>query len=296
MSDLRPVFRFAPSPNGHLHLGHAFSAMFGQEMARRAGGRLLLRIEDIDRQRSRREFEAAIYEDLAWLGMEWEMPVRRQSEHLADYAAAVHRLQTMGIVYPCFASRKEIATAIESSGKVASRDPDGVTLYPGLHRDMPREIASARVAAGEPHTMRLNMKKALALAASKLEGPLCFRSIDAAFREAEHRAAPERWGDIVLARKERQATYHIAVVVDDALQGITHITRGMDLFAATDIHRLLQVLLDLPEPLYCHHSLILDPGGRKLSKSDRDISLRSLHAGGATPQTIKEMVGFCLDW
>ena len=295
MPNLRPVFRFAPSPNGHLHLGHAYSALFGHEVARRAGGRFLLRIEDIDLERSRPEFEAAIYEDLEWLGIEWERPVRRQSEHLPDYADALRRLQELGAVYPCFDSRKEIAAAVEASGETA-RDPDGVYIYPGLCRDMPAEVASSRIAAGEPYALRLNMQKAIALAEAKLAGPLCFRSFGADFCVDTRNAAPERWGDIVLSRKERPATYHVAVVTDDALQGITHVTRGMDLFAATDIHRLLQVLLDLPEPLYCHHRLIRDPGGRKLAKSHRDKALRSLRAEGATPETIKDLVGFSCDW
>jgi glutamyl-Q tRNA(Asp) synthetase len=296
MPNLRPVFRFAPSPNGHLHLGHAYSALFGQEMARRAGGRFLLRIEDTDRKRSRPEFEAAIYEDLAWLGIGWETPVRRQSEHLDEYAAALRRLQVRDFIYPCFASRKEIAAAIEGCGETWPRDPDGVTLYPSLDRGIAPEIAALRVAAGEPYALRLNMEKAIALVQAKLGGPLRFRSFGGDFREADREAAPERWGDVILARKDSPAAYHIAVVVDDALQGVTHVTRGMDLFAATDIHRLLQTLLDLPEPLYCHHRLILDTNGRKLSKSYRDKSLRSLRADGATPETVKDMVGFSCDW
>jgi glutamyl-Q tRNA(Asp) synthetase len=296
MHDLRPVFRFAPSPNGHLHLGHAYSALFGQEMARRAGGRFLLRIEDIDLERSRPEFEAAIYEDLTWLGIEWETPVRRQSEHMQDYATAVQQLQALGIVYPCFDSRKEIAAAVASTGEAAPRDPDGAYIYPGLCRDIPRATAAARVAAGEAYALRLDMKKAMALALAKLGGLLCFGSFETDFSAETLGATPERWGDVVLSRKERPATYHIAVVTDDALQGVTHVTRGMDLFAATDIHRLLQVLLDLPEPLYCHHRLILDPNGRKLAKSHQDKALRSLRAEGATPETIKDMVGFSCDW
>ena len=296
MPNLRPVFRFAPSPNGHLHLGHAFSALFGQEMARRAGGRFLLRIEDTDLERSRPEFEAAIYEDLTWLGVEWETPVRRQSEHLPDYASALRRLQVLGIVYPCFDSRKEIAAAVEDGGRSAPRDPDGVYLYPGLCRGIPQETAALRVAAGEAYALRLNMENAIALAQAKLGKPLSFRSFATDFSTGMLGAAPERWGDIVLARKERPASYHVAVVIDDALQGVTHVTRGMDLFAATDIHRLLQVLLDLPEPLYCHHRLIRDPSGRKLAKSHRDKALRSLRAEGATPGMIKDMVGFSCDW
>lgn len=295
MPDPRPVFRFAPSPNGHLHLGHAFSALFSQEMARRAGGRMLLRIEDTDLERSRPEFEAAIYEDLAWLGIRWETPVRRQSEHLPDYEGALRRLEALGVTYPCFASRKEIAAAIEAGGGRAPRDPDGVPLYPGLYRDIAPAIAASRIAAGEPYALRLCIRKAIALAQGKLGSALRVRGFDADAGDADREAEPERWGDIVLARKHSPAAYHIAVVVDDALQGVTHVTRGMDLFAATDIHRLLQTLLDLPEPRYCHHRLILDPSGRKLAKSHRDKALRSLRAEGATPETVKHMVGFCAD-
>jgi glutamyl-Q tRNA(Asp) synthetase len=295
MPNPRPVFRFAPSPNGHLHLGHAYSALFGQEMARRAGGRFLLRIEDIDMERSRPEFEAAICEDLAWLGVEWETPVRRQSEHMADYADTLRRLQALDLVYPCFDSRAQIAAAIAADGNTAPRDPDGVPVYPGLCRPIAPEIAASRIAAGEAYALRLNMAKAAAVAHAKVGGPLSFASFGSDFSTETLDAAPERWGDIVLSRKERPATYHIAVVTDDARQGITHVTRGMDLFAATDIHRLLQVLLDLPEPLYCHHRLIRDPSGRKLAKSHRDKALRSLRAEGATPAAIKEMVGFSCD-
>jgi glutamyl-Q tRNA(Asp) synthetase len=293
MPHIQPVFRFAPSPNGHLHLGHAFSALFGQEMARRAGGRFLLRIEDTDAERSRPEFEAAIYEDLAWLGIRWETPVRRQSDHLADYAAALRRLQGLDVIYPCFASRKEIAAAAEAQAKEGTprRDPDGAYLYPGLYRGIEPEVAACRIALGDAYALRLDSARAMGVAAGKLEGSLRFRSFDADFRETVQDAAPERWGDVVLFRNDRPA-YHLAVVVDDALQGVTHVTRGMDLFAATDIHRLLQTLLEVPEPLYCHHPLILDPVGRKLSKSFRDTSLRSLRADGATPQKIKDMVGF----
>jgi glutamyl-Q tRNA(Asp) synthetase len=295
MPDPRPVFRFAPSPNGHLHLGHAFSALFSQRMARRAGGRLLLRIEDTDLERSRPEFEEAIYEDLAWLGIEWETPVRRQSEHLTDYEAALRRLKALGVTYPCFASRKEIAAAIEAGGGRTPRDPDGVPLYPGLHRNIAPQTAASRIAAGEPYAVRLNIEKAIALAEAKLGGPMYVRGFDADAGDENREAAPQRWGDVVLARKHTPAAYHIAVVVDDALQGITHVTRGMDLYAATDVHRLLQTLLDLAEPRYCHHRLILDPSGRKLAKSHRDKALRSLRAEGATPETIKHMVGFCPD-
>jgi glutamyl-Q tRNA(Asp) synthetase len=295
MQNVPPVFRFAPSPNGYLHLGHAFSALFTQGVARAFGGRMLLRIEDIDKTRARPEYEAAIYDDLAWLGLEWEEPVRRQSEHFSVYEQSLARLEALGLIYPCFASRAEIAQAVTDQGKRAARDPDGAPVYPGLYTDLPAKERAERIAAGEPYTLRLKMDEAIETAREKIGGPMIIRSIEPSGDAHSREAAPARWGDIVLARKDVRASYHLSVVTDDALQGVTHITRGMDLFAATDIHRLLQILLDLPEPVYCHHRLILDESGRKLSKSFRDKSLRALRKDGLTPTQIKEMVGFELD-
>lgn len=289
MPDERPVFRFAPSPNGYLHLGHALSALFSRAMARRFGGRFLLRIEDTDLERSRPEFETAILEDLAWLGIDWEEPVRRQSEHLPAYAEVVGRLDALGVVYPCFATRSEIAAVVQNSGKPPRRDPDGAYVYPGIYRDMPREQAARRIAAGEPYALRLDMAMAIGLA--RAGGAIAFRRFDQDGICDTAETAPERWGDIVLSRKERPAAYHVAAVTDDALQGVSHVTRGLDLLAATDIHRVLQILLGFPDPLYCHHRLILDGTGRKLSKSYNDKSLRSLRAEGATPEIIKDIVG-----
>ncbi len=293
MLQSQPVFRFAPSPNGYLHLGHAFSALFTQAMARRHGGRLLLRIEDIDRERSRPDYEAAVYEDLEWLGIDWERPVRRQSDHFDDYAACLDKLERLGLVYPCFATRREIAEAVKVKA-AAARDPEGAPIYPGLYRDTSPGERASRIVAGDPYALRLDMEKAAALARERCGGPLCLRCFgdDGNTTGA---AKPERWGDVVLGRKGMPASYHIAVVTDDALQGVTHVTRGMDLHAATDIHRLLQILLDLSEPFYCHHRLIVDGAGRKLSKSHRDKSLRSLRAEGATPEMIKDMVGIGRD-
>jgi glutamyl-Q tRNA(Asp) synthetase len=288
--DRRPVFRFAPSPNGELHLGHAYSALFTSAAARAAGGRFLLRIEDIDPTRCRPEFEAWIYEDLAWLGLDWERPPRRQSDHFSDYRAALSRLEAMSLVYPCFASRKQIAAAAARSPAVA--DPDGAPVYPGLFRDAPASETEARKAAGEPYSLRLHVKRALLAAQEKTRGrDLTFREIGDDGRETLHAADPERWGDVILARKETPASYHLAVVVDDALQGVTHVSRGRDLFAATGLHRLLQVLLDLPEPLYQHHRLVADAQGRKLSKSWKDTSLRSLRAAGRTPGDVITLAG-----
>jgi glutamyl-Q tRNA(Asp) synthetase len=292
----RPVFRFAPSPNGYLHLGHAFSALFGFQMARKLGGRFLLRIEDIDRERSQPQFEQAIYEDLAWLGIEWDEPPRRQSKHFDAYQASLERLEALGVVYPCFASRRDITLAFTAKRGEAPCDPDGVPIYPGLYRYAPRELTAKRIAAGEPYALRLDMEKAVALAQSKLSGPIRFASFDESGPAGEHPTAPERWGDVVIARKGCPASYHLAVVTDDALQGVTHVTRGMDLYAATDIHRVLQILLGLPEPSYCHHRLIVDGEGRKLAKSHKDKSLKSLRAEGATPEAIQQMIGIFHDW
>lgn len=285
-----PVLRFAPSPNGYLHVGHAFAALVGQAWARRLGGRYLLRIEDIDGVRSTAENVDAIFRDLAWLGVAWEEPVRRQSEHLATYQAAAGRLAAMGLLYPCFASRQEIHVASAAVG--GGVDPDGAPLYPGHSRDMPRREVEARLARGDPHVMRLDMTRALTMAAGRLgDAALSFTEIDEDGSSRRIACDPGRWGDIVIQRKEVPTSYHLSVVVDDALQGITHVTRGRDLFNATDIHRLLQTLLDLPEPIYSHHRLIVDDTGRKLSKSARDTSLASLRDAGLTPADIRGLIG-----
>lgn len=294
MSDQIPVFRFAPSPNGYLHLGHAYSALFTRQMATALGGRYLLRIEDIDIGRVRRDYEAAIYEDLVWLGIQWEEPVRRQSEYFAFYANHLDRLKSFDLIYPCFATRREIAEAAKARNDPPLRDPDGAFLYPGLHRDMSQYERRARIASGEPYSMRLNMQKAIALAEDMAGGPIRFRRFsheDGGFSASTAPTRPERWGDVVLARKDAPTSYHLAVTVDDALQGVTHITRGADLLAATDIHRLLQILLKLPEPVYCHHPLVLDETGRKLSKSHGDKSLRSLRAEGRTREDVVRLAG-----
>ena len=287
----RPIFRFAPSPNGELHLGHAYSALVSFDMARRLGGRFLLRIEDIDVGRCRPEFEARILEDLAWLGLEWEEPVRRQSEHFETYRDAAARLEDRGLLYPCFATRKEIAEAVSAASEPLT-DPDGAPLYPGLYRGAPRAEIERRRAAGEAHALRLDLERAVAAAWERAGADIAFTELAADGRhEAVHTAEPGRWGDTVIVRKDVPTSYHLSVVVDDTLQGVTHVTRGRDLFAATDMHRLLQILLDLPEPLYHHHGLIADAEGRKLSKSHEDRSLRSLRDHGATPADIRRMVG-----
>jgi glutamyl-Q tRNA(Asp) synthetase len=284
-----PVFRFAPSPNGHLHLGHALSALLNADMARVAGGLLLLRIEDIDRARCRPEYETAIYEDLAWLGLAWEEPVRRQSAHWDDYRAALGRLDAMGLVYPSFESRAEIAMMVagrEAKGRWP-RDPDGAPLYPGAAKTLP-EAERKRRMGNEPYALRLDMAAAL-----KRVGAIDWRESGEGPRGETGAVAadPAAWGDVVLARKDTPTSYHLAVTVDDAVQGITDVVRGNDLFYATDVHRLLQALLDLPAPRYHHHRLILDRDGKKLSKSTAATGLRELRAAGKTPADIRRMVG-----
>jgi glutamyl-Q tRNA(Asp) synthetase len=282
--------RFAPSPNGPLHLGHAYSALVAYETARKLGGRFLLRIEDIDPGRSREEFVDGIYEDLRWLGLTWEKPVLRQSRHIRDYVAAARQLEAMGVLYRCFATRGEIAAAQAASPRPL--DPDGAPVYPGLHKGLSASEAERLIGAGEPCAMRLDMERALELARTKLGGgPLEFVELDENMRPHRIAVDPRRWGDVVLQRKDVPTSYHLSVVVDDARQGITHVVRGQDLCASTDIHRLLQVLLRLPELVYRHHRLIGDASGQKLSKSAGAPGLRDLRANGLSPGDIKKMVG-----
>ena len=285
-----PVFRFAPSPNGDLHLGHALSALLNAELARAAGGRLILRFEDIDAARCRPEFEAAIYDDLAWLGLTWEKPVRRQSQHFDEYKAALAKLDAMQLTFPSFESRAEITRLVAERESHARwpRDPDGTPLYPGAARMMPENERAARFARGEPYAIRLDMTRAMEWA-----GTLSWSETGAgpAGERGTVAADPEAWGDVVLARKEMPTSYHLSVVLDDALQGVTHVVRGSDLFWSTSVHRLLQALLGLPAPSYHHHQLILDESGKKLSKSTRATALRELRQQGATPADIRRMVG-----
>jgi glutamyl-Q tRNA(Asp) synthetase len=284
----RPTFRFAPSPNGFLHLGHAYSALLNHDLARAHAGRFLLRIEDIDTTRCRPEYAAAIDEDLVWLGLAWEAPLRRQSEHFADYRAAVETLDAMGLVYPSFESRAEIARLVAARERNAPwpRDPDGAPLYPGSARSLPAAERARRRTAGESYALRLDMAAALARV-----GPLAWRETGADGASATVAADPAAWGDVVLARKETPTSYHVSVVVDDAAQGVTDVVRGRDLFAATGLHRLLQTLLGLPEPTYRHHRLILDADGKKLAKSSRATGLRELRREGLSPADIRRMVG-----
>jgi glutamyl-Q tRNA(Asp) synthetase len=283
-SDAPPVFRFAPSPNGFLHLGHALSALLNADMARAAGGRLLLRIEDIDGARCRLEYEAAIYEDLGWLGLTWEVPVRRQSEHFHDYRDALGKLEAMGLIYPSFESRAEIAALVaerERSGPWP-RDPDGAPLYPGDVKSLSPAERARRIRAGEPYALRLDMA-----AARARTGALSWEEA----RSGTVAADPAQWGDVILARKDAPASYHLAVSIDDAAQRISEVVRGQDLYHATSVHRLLQVLLGLPAPRYRHHRLVLDAEGRKLSKLTKATGLRDLRAQGWAALDIRKAVG-----
>jgi glutamyl-Q tRNA(Asp) synthetase len=285
-----PVFRFAPSPNGYLHLGHAYSALLNFDLARRSGGRFLLRIEDIDTMRCRPEFEAAIYQDLGWLGIAWEQPVRRQSEHLAAYRDAVEKLSAQGLIFPAFESRAEIARLVAKEEAKAPwpRDPDGTLLYPGVAKSLSPDQRAPLLGSGIPYALRLDMAAA------------CARTGDLGWTEQGEgpdgetgavAARPQAWGDVILARKETPTSYHLSVVIDDAVQGVTEVVRGRDLFWSTSVHRLLQRLLGLPAPAYRHHCLILDGGGRKLSKSTQATALRELRASGASPADIRRLVG-----
>lgn len=285
-----PVFRFAPSPNGFLHLGHAYSALLNFESARERGGRLLLRIEDIDATRCRPKFEAAIYEDLGWLGIAWETPVRRQSDHLVDYLAALDRLAALGLLYPSFESRAEIAALVkvrEADG-VWPCDPDGVPLYPGAARSLPAIERERRLRSGAAYALRLDMD-----AACRVAGDLAWteRGCGPGGETGDVVARPEAWGDVILARKDTPTSYHLSVVIDDALQGVTDVVRGQDLFWSTAVHRLLQNILDLPQPVYRHHDLICDGAGKKLSKSSEATGLRELRARGVTAEEVRRRIG-----
>jgi glutamyl-Q tRNA(Asp) synthetase len=275
------VTRFAPSPTGRLHIGHAYSALFAARAAENAGGRFLLRIEDIDAGRCRAEFEEAIYEDLAWLGLTWEQPVRRQSEHFDDYRAALRKLEQMNAVYPCFCTRKDIQKEVEAAGR-APHGPDG-PLYPGTCRALSAGEREALIDAGEPHALRLDMARA-----AELAGPLRFTDRKRGVIAVDGASC----GDVVLARKDAPVSYHLAVTVDDAIQGVTLVTRGEDLLHATHVHRILQTLLGLPEPEYWHHVLLTGADGRRFAKRDRSLTIQALREAGRTAAEVRAMAGF----
>lgn len=277
-----PVFRFAPSPNGRLHLGHAYSALLNYKLAQKTYGRFLLRMEDIDITRCTPEFTKACIADLQWLGLRWETPVRIQSEHWADYIAATLWLKKRGLIYPCFCTRSEIAA------RATETDPDGAPLYPGTCAHLSLQESTALIQKNTPHAWRLHMGKALLFRPA----PHHYLSFDpATMKTTTVTAHPARWGDALLVRKDIPTSYHLSVVLDDAIQGITHIVRGKDLEAATDLHIMLQSLLGLPTPHYHHHPLITDGEG-KLSKSKGSETLADLRARGVTAENIRKMIGF----
>ena len=269
--------RFAPSPTGWLHLGHAYAALFAAERAQEKGGRFLIRLEDIDGTRARPEYETALFEDLAWLGLTWEQPVRRQSDHTEDYRQALKQLENLGVLYPCFCTRREIQDEIARAGQ-APHGPDGA-IYPGTCRSRSADEQAELIAQGHPYALRLDVEKAMARIQTELRWEDLTRGPQI--------ATPTIFGDVVLARKDTPASYHLAVVVDDALQGITLVTRGEDLLEATHLHRLLQELLHLPVPQWQHHRLILDEKGKRLAKRDDARSLRTLREAGWQPDDVK---------
>jgi glutamyl-Q tRNA(Asp) synthetase len=277
-----PVTRFAPSPTGHLHLGHAHSALAAWRRARAAGGRFLLRLEDIDATRCRPEFAASILEDLAWLGIAWDGPVRVQSAHFGEYGAVLDRLRGRGLLYPCFCTRADIARELAASA-AAPHGPEG-PVYPGTCRSLPEGERARRIAAGVPYALRLDMAAALDAAGRDLS----FHDE----RAGQVHADPAAFGDVVLARKDVPASYHLCVTHDDARQGITLVVRGEDLLAATHVHVLLQALMGWPTPDYAHHALLTDASGRRLAKRDRAATLRDLRAAGHSAAEVRAMAGF----
>lgn len=285
MVNIKPVrLRFAPSPNGYLHLGHAYSALVNKHIARILKGELVLRMENIDRTRCKTYYENAIVEDLSWLGVDFRKPFRRQSEHFSDYQKALDELEKLGLVYPAFLTRGEVKEKIvtaEQKGKNWPRDPDGTPLYPTDERSLSKSKAREMIAEGVPFSWRLNMDLAL-----RFSGKDLFWHEFHGNQTKKIIAHPELWGDVIIARKDMPTSYHLSVVVDDALQHITHVVRGNDLFQATSVHRLLQTILGYEPPLYYHHPLVLGHDGHKLSKSNKDTSLRSLREKGLTANDI----------
>ncbi|RYB01480.1 tRNA glutamyl-Q(34) synthetase GluQRS [Lichenibacterium ramalinae] len=289
------VFRFAPSPNGLLHLGHALSALLNRDIARAEGGRLLLRLEDIDRERCREAFATAIVDDLRWLDVAWTGTPRRQSEHFAAYRSALDALAARRLVFPCFCTRGAVLAA--SAAKAAATgvprptDPDGAPLYVGTCRQLSSAERARRIAEGRPAALRLDMAAALEAVGAEGRRSLRWRECGDGAGERDVPAEPAAWGDAMLARRDVPTSYHVSVVVDDALQGVTDVVRGRDLFHATGLHRLLQTLLGFPAPRYHHHRLVLDAGGHKLSKSRGAPSLRDLRREGLSPADIRRLVG-----
>ena len=284
------VTRFAPSPTGRLHLGHAYSALLAFDSAREEQGRFLLRIEDIDRTRVRPEFEQAIYDDLSWLGLTWDRNVRRQSEHLSDYAGDIAKLREMGVVYRCFLTRREIAEQAASAPHKVGEGPDGL-VYNGPVHPMSADEEEMRLARGDAYAWRLSMRYSQDLLGEQFAQLVFVEQDPGSKLERSVTARPESHGDVILGRKDVAVSYHIAVVHDDALQGVTHVIRGEDLRASTHVHALLQKLLDLPTPIYRHHELLTGPDGKRYAKRDQSLTLASLRAEGVTPAQIRARIG-----
>ncbi|MBO39824.1 MAG: tRNA glutamyl-Q(34) synthetase GluQRS [Rhodospirillaceae bacterium] len=274
------ITRFAPSPTGYLHIGHAYAALFAEKIAKETGGRFILRIEDIDNARCKPELEEAIYEDLNWLGLKWEEPVRRQSNHLTDYTAALNTLSNLNLTYPCFCTRKEINKEIQRAGG-APHNAD-VSVYPGICKLLTETERMERINKGQGHAIRLNVAEAL-----KITGVLSWKDWSAGLQTANF----DCFGDIIIARKDIPTSYHLSVTVDDALQDITLVTRGEDLIESTPIHRLLQALLGYKSPQYFHHKLIKNSEGKRYAKRDHGTSLRFLRSKGKKPKDIRSMIG-----
>ncbi len=287
MPDPAVVTRFAPSPTGHLHKGHAYAALKAYHFAKEQGGKFLLRIEDIDFNRCSSDNTHQILEDLAWLGLEWEEPVRIQSEHLQEYAQVAGQLEEQGVLYPCFCTRKDILREIEEAGR-APHGSEG-PLYPGTCRRISEDERISKIGAGDSYSLRLNLEKAIASVGVNSSGP------DLTWTDTvqgTQQAKPEKLGDVVLVRKDIGTSYHLAVVIDDGIQEVTDVVRGVDLFDSTHIHCVIQALLGLPTPRYHHHELLTDAGGRRLAKRDQAITLKSLRDSGTSVQELKKELGY----
>ena len=300
---VQPVFRFAPSPNGYLHLGHAFSALINQKICKSFGGKMLLRLENTDVSRCRNRYEEAIVEDLTWIGFEWQGEIRRQSDHFEHYASILDDLEHEGLAYPSFLSRRQINLMVmekeEASGKSWPRDPDGAVHYPGSEYNLDSETRQQLRNEHPNFAMRLNIKEAQSWLVRQIPGALTWREMDSASIVAgasvkQIHCYPQQWGDLVLGRQDIPASYHLACVVDDGLQEVTHVVRGKDIYPATAVHRLLQAVLGLHDPIYFHHDLIVDEEGNKFSKRHGHTSLRELREGGLQPDDIHRMVGIKL--
>lgn len=283
MSEIQSVFRFAPSPNGLLHLGHALSALLNFREARERHGRFLVRIEDIDPGRTRGTYIDALFDDLAWLGLDWELPVRRQSEHVAFYGQHLEILRQRRLIYPCFCTRR--AVQAEAARHVTGKDPDGAPIYAGTCRHLPDAALAEAYSKGSAVAWRLDMAAAQA---ARRGSPLGWVELESPHARTGQMIAgqPELWGDVILARRDVATSYHLSVVCDDAVQGVTHVVRGQDLFNATSLHRLLQELLELPVPVYHHHRLLKDDQGQKLAKSRGSMSLQAMRAQGMSPSDV----------